>query len=143
MIVLWDTSAAVKLVRAQRGSELAEQLWRGGDTAAASALVLPEVASTLARNRADGRLDGPTYDASMARWQRYAAQFALLVVHRERGERAAELVAVTGLRGAAAVHLASAVDLADRGAEVTLATWDRRLHATALDQGLGVVPASI
>lgn len=57
--------------------------------------------------------------------------------------RAADLVATSRLRGADAVHLTTALDIADLGAEVVLATWDRRLHEAALHAGIGVTPAEL
>lgn len=43
------------------------------------------------------------------------------------------------LRGAVAVHLASALELGTT--DLTFAVWDRRLHAGAVAVGLAVAPA--
>ncbi len=142
MIVCWDASAAVKLVRSEPGSTLAGVLWNGGEVAAAATLALPEVASALARNHRSGSLDTSTYHSALERWSLLLDQFVLLPIDRSRAERAATLVSEQ-LRGADAVHLAVALGLADGGADVTLATWDRRLHVAARAHGLGVVPAVI
>ena len=45
------------------------------------------------------------------------------------------------LRGAAAVHLASALAIADP--DLIIAVWDRRLHAGAAAAGLLVTPAQL
>ncbi len=45
------------------------------------------------------------------------------------------------LRGADAVHLASAVALVQ--ADLTVAVWDRRLHAGIVAVGLSVAPATL
>ena len=54
---------------------------------------------------------------------------------------AAHLTQARGLKGADAVHLASALALEDP--QVVVATWDRRLHAAALAEGLTVAPAGL
>jgi len=57
-------------------------------------------------------------------------------------ERAAgELAARHRLRGADAVHLASALALGS--ADVTVASWDERLHVAAAAAGLAVAPATL
>jgi predicted nucleic acid-binding protein len=142
VIVCWDASAAVKLVRSEAGSALASDLWSGEHLAAAATITLPEVASALARNRRSGALDLDTYHAASERWSLIADQLVLLPIDRARAERAAELVPHR-LRGADAVHLAVALELAEHDVEVTLTTWDRRLHEAARSHGLGVAPASV
>ena len=56
-------------------------------------------------------------------------------------QSAGELAALHGLRGADAVHLASALALG--ATDLTVAVWDRRLHATVIAAGLAVAPATI
>lgn len=51
---------------------------------------------------------------------------------------AGQLARTHGLRGADAVHLASA--LAVRDPELIVAVWDRRLHSAALATGCRVAP---
>ncbi|HET6193760.1 MAG TPA: hypothetical protein VFE59_42920, partial [Trebonia sp.] len=45
------------------------------------------------------------------------------------------------LRGADAVHLASALAIADE--DLIVAVWDRRLHGGVLASGIRVAPASL
>jgi hypothetical protein len=52
-----------------------------------------------------------------------------------------ELAARHALRGADAVHLASALAVGD--SELIVAVWDRRLHAGAQATGLRVAPADL
>ncbi len=57
-------------------------------------------------------------------------------------ERAAgSLAAIHQLRGADAVHLASALALGST--DLTVAVWDKRLHAGAAAVGLAVAPATL
>ena len=57
------------------------------------------------------------------------------------GQHAGDLARTHALRGADAVHLASA--LAIGGADLIFAVWDRRLHADAHAVGLRVAPAEL
>jgi len=56
-------------------------------------------------------------------------------------EQAAELTVEHDLRSLDALHLAAALVLPSD--DLSIATWDRRLHVAALKQGLGVVPVSL
>ncbi len=143
MIVCWDASAAVKLVWSEPGSGLAAELWRDGNLALASTLIVPEVTSAIERSFATGGLDATTYRPALERWQRFQTELALLDVDVERASEAADVLRATWLRGADAVHLATALEVAASGAQPLFATWDRRLHAAAIDHGLGVAPAAV
>ena len=61
--------------------------------------------------------------------------------HQELVESAASLALARDLRSLDAVHLAAALLL--EGEELAMATWDRRLHAAALGEGLQVVPETL
>jgi predicted nucleic acid-binding protein len=56
-------------------------------------------------------------------------------------QHAGQLALTYALRGADAVHLASALAIGDPG--LILAAWDRRLHAGAQAAGLQTAPAQI
>lgn len=143
MTVCWDASAVVKLVRDEPGRDVAAALWQSDVAAVASTLVRPEVASALSRSGHDGSLAPAAYETALASSTRILDGIDLISVTDDRARRAADLVATSRLRGADAVHLATALDIADLGAEVVLATWDRRLHEAALHAGLGVAPGEL
>lgn len=56
-------------------------------------------------------------------------------------EHAAELALSTELRSLDALHLAAALLLPSE--DLTVATWDSRLHRAARDQGLATLPAAL
>lgn len=143
MIVYWDASAIVKLLLDEEGRHLAETIWAGDAGAAVSTLVRPEIASALARARRAGGLAPLAYEAALASSRRLLDEVDVIAVTDARAQRATGLVGDHGLLGADAVHLATALDLADLGADVVLATWDRRLHGAAVDSRLTVAPAEI
>jgi uncharacterized protein len=143
VIVHWDTSALVKLVRTEPGSELAVELWDAGPVGVSSTLAVTEVASALVRSAAAGDLDEVGTRAAWSRWRHVEARLALLDVDRALADAAAALLPRSLLSGADAIHLATALEVLAPGVGVTMATWDRRLHAAARQRGLGVVPAAV
>lgn len=140
-LVYFDSSALVKLVVEEAGSSLVAQLWDGCDAAFASRLAYPEVCAALAaagRNHDLGDDDLRTAELTWEEfWTTTRAVELTAAVERHAGELARE----HGLRGADAVHLASALAIGDP--DLIIAVWDRRLHAGALATGSNVAPAVI
>lgn len=85
--------------------------------------------------RAVGLVAGPAAVGSVT--EEWPAM-SVIEVDRELAEEAARLALPYGLRSLDALHLAAAL-LLPRD-ELTLATWDRRLHGAARATGLEVVP---
>ena len=137
-IACFDSSAFVKLLVEEPGSELAEQLWNGADTVAASRLALPEVSAALAAARRAERLDDVSGRKARRDWSRFWDAVAVVEFTPRVAADAADLVRRLVLGGADAVHLASARTLS--GGDLILVSWDRRLAAAALDAGLSVAP---
>jgi predicted nucleic acid-binding protein len=127
-----DASALVKRYVAEEGSEeliaaMAEAdgwaICRVGYVECARAIEMAAGKSAVKRFLADWpSLEVVEVDASLA-------------------ERAAELTATEELRSLDALHLAAAL-LLDFG-DLTLATWDVRLHRAAHRQDLAVFPAEL
>jgi predicted nucleic acid-binding protein len=140
-VVYFDSSALVKLVVQEPGSDVAAQLWDGCDAALSSRLAHPEVRAALAALARNGALASATVGEIERDWQRYwsAVQPVELTSAVERA--AGELAGEHALRGADAVHLASA--LAVGADQLVVAAWDRRLHAGARRAGLAVAPATL
>jgi predicted nucleic acid-binding protein len=140
-IVYFDSSALVKLLVDEPGSELAAEIWDGCDAALASRLAYPEVRAALAAASRNRDLDEDGLEAAEQAWEDYwsAARPVELTPAVERN--AGELAARHALRGAGAVHLASALAVGD--SELIVAVWDRRLHAGSQAAGLRVAPAAL
>ena len=139
MIVYFDSSAYVKLLVDEDGSDLAAQLWDGCDAAVSSRLAYPEVRAALAAAGRAGRLRPVHRRRAEASWEDYWAASRAVELTGPITLRAGMLAAEHALRGADAVHLASALAV-DR-AEVVLATWDRRMREGAEGCEVAVVPA--
>jgi predicted nucleic acid-binding protein len=67
--------------------------------------------------------------------------FDVIEVDRALAEHAAKLALAAELRSLDALHLAAALVLAPE--DLTLATWDTRLHRAAREQGLRTLPAAL
>jgi uncharacterized protein len=140
-IVYFDSSALVKLLVDEAGSELSAELWDGCDAALASRLAYPEVRAALAAAARNHDLDGDGLAAAELAWEDYWLATRPVELTKAVERNAGHLASRHPLRGADAVHLASALAVGD--AELIVAVWDRRLHAGAQATGLRVAPADL
>lgn len=134
-----DASALVKLLVPEPESDALNQSLVGAEDVIISDLALTEIASALGRRSREGRLAA----AEARRLQREAEKLANACRHVEltppvhrRAERLLLGSRTTPLRALDALHLATA--LATDAA--TVVTYDPRLRAAALSQGLFVAP---
>jgi predicted nucleic acid-binding protein len=106
-LVYFDSSALVKLVVDEAGSDLAAELWDACDAALASRLAYPEVRAALAAACRNHDLSQDGLDAAEQAWEHYwaAARPVELTAAVER--HAGQLARCYALHGADAVHLAS------------------------------------
>jgi hypothetical protein len=137
-LAFWDSSAFVKLLVDEVGSDEAERVWNEAETAAACRLVVPEVGAALAAAARSGRLDAASHRRALREWSRLRDEAAMVELTNEVAIDAAALTTRYPLSGADAVHLASALSIA--GTVPLFVTWDRRLAAAALDAGFPVTP---
>jgi predicted nucleic acid-binding protein len=140
-IVYFDSSALVKLLVDEVGSGLAAELWDGCDAALASRLAYPEVRAALAAASRNHDLDHDDLEAAERAWEEYWSATRPVELTRAVERNAGQLAAHHALRGADAVHLASALAVADP--ELVVAVWDRLLHAGVQAAGLRVAPADL
>jgi len=136
-LVYFDSSAFVKLLAEEAGSNLAADLWDGCDAALASRLAYPEVRAALATSYRNHDLAGHELDAAERAWDSYVAATRPVGLTAAAEQRAGQLARAHALRGADAVHLA----IADP--DLVVAVWDCRLHAGAQAAGLRVAPAQL
>lgn len=138
-VVYFDSSALVKLVVEEAGSELAAELWDGCDAAVSSRLAYPEVRAALAAAGRNHDLDPAGQAAAENAWEEFWSATRPVELTRAVEQSAGQLAARHALRGADAVHLASALAVSQPG--LILAAWDRRLRDGAEAAGLAVTPA--
>jgi uncharacterized protein len=140
-LVYFDSSALVKLLAEEAGSDLAAQLWDSCDAAVASRLAYPEVCAALAAAARNHDLGEHDLDAAEHTWASYWAAIRPVEFTPAVEQHAGQLARVHALRGADAVHLASALAIGDPG--LVIAVWDRRLHTGAQQAGLRIAPAQL
>ncbi len=140
-LVYFDASALVKLVVDEAGSDLAGELWDECDAALTSRLSYPEVCAALAAAHRNHDLDARGVRGADASWKTVWASMRVVELSAAVADHAGLLARQHGLRGADAVHLASAALLG--AADVIVAVWDRRLHTATTATGLAVAPATL
>ncbi|MBI2710941.1 MAG: type II toxin-antitoxin system VapC family toxin [Actinobacteria bacterium] len=140
-LVYFDASAFVKLVVEEAGSELAADMWDGCDAALSSRLAYPEVRAALASANRNHDLTDDGLAAAEAAWEEYWSATRPIELTRTVERHAGDLACQHALRGADAVHLASALAVDDP--ELLVAVWDQRLHAGARALRLRVAPLDI
>lgn len=140
-IVYFDASAFVKLLTSEPGTELAVSLWDGSDAALSSRLAYPEVRAALAAAARNHDLTASELASAESDWDEFWAAVRPVELTAAVEQRAGSLARTHALRGADAVHLASALAMGDP--ELIVAVWDRRLHAGAQAAGCRVAPANL
>ena len=140
-LVYFDSSALVKLVLDEPGSDLVADLWNGCDAALSSRLAYPEVRAALAVAARNHVLPEPDAQEAAGEWDRFWAAMRPVELTASVEQQSGALASAHRLGGADAVHLASALALAP--ADVIVAVWDRRLHAGVVAVGLSVAPATL
>ncbi len=134
MILYLDTSALIKLLVEEEDSDLVATLWDDSDAVATALLTYTEGRAALAAAGRQGRLCESDYAPAKHMMGRLFDQMFLLDFSRTTAWSAGELAERHALRGYDAVHLASAIALAED--ELVLATWDRGLAQAAREAGL-------
>lgn len=138
MTVYFDSSALVKLVVEEAGSDLVADIWDGCDAALSSRLAYPEVRAALAAAGRNHNLDAVDLATAERAWEEYWAAVRPVELSPAVERHAGQLARSHSLRGADAVHLASALAIGDP--ELVFAVWDQRLHAGASAARLRVAP---
>lgn len=139
-VVFFDSSAFVKLLVEEDGSDTAARLWDEADAVVASRLALPEVSAALAAARRGGRLEPRDEQSARRAWDEFWDATRVIELTEHLAEVASALAERIVLGGADGVHLASALTLAE--ADLVLVTWDRRLSTAAVEAGVMVAPPS-
>ncbi len=133
MNTYFETSAIMKLVVVEDGSDEAGAVWDGSDLLFTSRLSYAEARAALAAARRAKRLSGKEMQDAKTSLDRRFGEIDLIEVTSKVAESAGDLAERHALRGYDAVHLASALTL---GAEsVVLVTWDRDLAQAGRTEG--------
>jgi predicted nucleic acid-binding protein len=107
VIAYFDSSAFVKLLIPEEGSDEARRLFAGATQVFSSRLLVPETSAALARARRMGRLAARASDSALAAGRALLGGVSPLEVVPAVAEAAARQAEIHGLRAYDAVHLAS------------------------------------
>jgi len=132
----------LKLYLAETGSDLVREHRSATTVAATSLVTLVEARAGLARRRRAAEIPPTDYRRVVAElaedWERYVK----IAVSDTLVKHAAQLAERHRLRGYDAIHLASALLLADQtGGDVIFASWDDDLDAAAAREGFSLLRA--
>jgi predicted nucleic acid-binding protein len=133
----FETSAFVKLLVTEPGSQTAVQAWVGGFQMSASPLLFVEARASLAAARRARRMTGNGFSTAKGRLTAMRAEIHEVEVDPALLARAEELAEQEALRGYDAVHLASSLFA---GVDV-LVTADAALIDAGRRCGLTVIDA--
>ncbi len=137
-LVYFDASALVKLVIDEDGSDVAARLWDRCDAALASRLAYVEVCAAVAASHRNNDLSESGLETALAGFDTFWASVRPVEITEAVQVRAGLFAREHSLRGADAIHLASATVVGDP--ELVMAVWDQRLAAGARAVGLAVSP---
>lgn len=140
-VAYFDSSALVKLVIDEDGTEDAALLWDGADSVLTSRVAHPEVRAALAAAERGERLDAQTHLQAKADWEELRHALRLVEVTAQLEHEAGDLAEQHALSGFDAIHLASALTVA--AIPLVVATWDGRMHQAAQATGLATLPGKL
>jgi predicted nucleic acid-binding protein len=137
VICVFDTSALVKLLVDEPGTDATLELWDRTATPMASRLAHPELAAALWGAVRAGRIDRRQMPSIEARAADLLDQLTWLELSPALATFAASLARRLSLSGADAVHVAGAAAL---GPSTVVATFDERMRSASEAIGLVVTP---
>ncbi|QBI19672.1 PIN domain-containing protein [Egibacter rhizosphaerae] len=138
MIAYFDSSALVKLVIEEHGSDAAAALWDGADAVLSSRVAHAEVRAALAAAHRAARLTTEQNEGARRLWGQLWSALRLVEVSQGVGQRAGDIAEEHALSGFDAIHLASALLVDADG--LIVATWDTRLATAAMAVGVPTLP---
>jgi len=138
-----DSNAWVKRYCRERGSEWVAEFVAGGPRLACATLGLVEVVATLARKGKAGELPPDALRSKLAQARKDWRAFTEVRLTPEVAELALEVAENHALRGADAIHLASALSLRRSlpgpKDDVVIVTSDKELANAAKQEGFAVL----
>jgi len=136
-----DTSALVKLVLAERGTDVVEDLWVHAVDVYVSLLGYTELRAAVAAAIRGERVRASDAPALRDRVEAIWDQVLGIDVDDRVVRAAGELADRHGLRAADAIHLASAIRI--READTAFVTFDARLREAAAAERFRVLPETV
>jgi hypothetical protein len=140
-VAYFDSSALVKLIIEEPGSDETALLWDGADAVISSRAAHPEVRAALAAAHRAARLDTKAHRQAKSDWAQLHRAIRMVELTPQLGRYAGDLAEQHALSGFDAIHLASALTLTEL--PIVVATWDARLLRAVQSSGLPTLPAEL
>jgi len=141
LIVFFDTSALLKRYVTEVDSDAVALLWKNATSIAASHILYAELAAAFARRRRELPATVDALDQAQQTFRQDWPTIHRVPVDDAIDRRLDDLLSRHPLRGADAIHLASALLVRDALQQpVTFACADIKLVTAARAEGLGVQP---
>ena len=139
-LVYADPSFIVKLLlREEQGADLAAEIYDDSVELFTSLISYAETRSGVATNHRTGLVSEEGLQIALAMFERLWRRFEIIEVSEPIVRQAGALVVDHSLSGADAIHVASAMVVAD-AAQLTFVTWDRRQSVAADALGFDIQP---
>jgi uncharacterized protein len=140
VIAYFDTSALIKLIIPEQGSQLASKAWEAADTRVTSRVTYPEARAALGAASRAGRLTRNSHRLAKRSLEHRVGQTILIELSGDLARLAGDAAERFALRGFDAIHLVSA--LAIGADEAVIVTWDEAQTVAAQEAGLHVLTGS-
>ncbi len=134
----FETSALVKLLIQESGSDVASAVWDSAQSITTGRITYVEVRAALASAWRADRLDKSNLRQAKVDWEAFFSKIDIIEIHEAIVKRAGDLAEIYALRGYDAVHLACALALPTDS--LVFVSWDQRLREAANSVGLGFAP---
>lgn len=138
MIAYVDTAALVKLLVPEAGTDVIEDLWEGVGDVYASVIGYAELRSAVAAATRDRSLGGSALVAIRHQTETLWSRLAAVDLDESLVSEAGDLSDRHGLRAGDAIHLASALRVAE--GPTTFIAFDAQLRDAAAAEGFIVLP---
>lgn len=136
-----DTSALAKVYVTEAGTERARRAIADADAVITASLTVAEFGAVLGRRLRDGSLTPADIGEIRIRFARDAAGYFFIDLSRALSDAASDLALEHDLRGADAVHIASALAFRARvtDGDLVVASGDRRMLRVATALGVSAL----
>lgn len=138
MRVYFDSSALVKLLIHEQGSEWCEEVWADAAAPFTNAVAYVEVRAALAAAERAGRLQPSRLRSSRNRFETVWSEIGVVDCSTDLIRHAGDVAEAAALRGYDAVHLSSALAL-HAARPLYMLTWDNDLAEASFNAGISVI----
>jgi predicted nucleic acid-binding protein len=134
VILYVETSALIKAIIQEPGSDIAVMLWDAAEERVTSRITYPEGRAALAAANRAGRLTDPAHSRAKTQLGRLIEAMGIVELTETVALGAGDLAELHGMRGYDAVHIASALEAWTE--DLVFATWDAELVQAAATVGI-------